>query len=70
MSFNAGVHKPVVYNFTSGSITVYASNRELAEVEMYLLGVLSAEDGGSNSLHTTSKTKHRTLGALTSITLP
>ncbi len=70
MAFDAGIHKPVVYTFTGGSITVYASNLELAELELHLLNVLASEDGGSSKKHTASGTKHRTLGALVSVTLP
>ena len=70
MAFDAGQFKPVVYNFSGGSITVYAPNREYASMALYLLGVLSAEDGAAAVLHTPAKTKHKTLGALVSITHP
>jgi len=70
MAFDAGQLKPVVFNFASGNVTVYASNREYADLAMYLLNVLALEDGAAAALHTPTKTKHRTLGALTSITLP
>ena len=70
MAFDAGQLKPVIFNFAGGSVTVYASNREYADLAMYLLNVLALEDGAAVAPHTPAKTKHRTLGALTSITLP
>lgn len=69
MVFDAGKLNPVTYVFAGGSITVYASNREYASLLLYLANVCSIEDAGSQ-LHTTAKTKHKTLGSLTNINLP
>jgi len=69
MAFVPGKYNAVTYNFTGGSVTIYAPNREYASVLLHQSGLMASEDAGSQ-LHTVVKTKHKSFGALTSITLP
>ncbi len=68
MAFVPGTLNKYVYNFAGGPITIYAPNKELVDVLLHYQN-LAVEDSGSRN-HTTAKTVHATLGALTSITLP
>lgn len=71
MAWDAGKLNKVTYTFAGGAVVVYASNFEYAGMALKNTFQLSASPKNAQfDGHNTTETKHRTLGALTSITYP